>query len=100
MPTSDSKNFLECFRAQVIEPVDKELAIGTPRSPEYRNGMLDAVAWRALRVAIPQPLRYKVGTAQADAYFAGIERGHCLWNRIHSANSTANTPFTSNQEQP
>jgi len=87
-----SKSCLEIFQTRVIDPVDKDLAIGDPRSTEYRNGMLDAYAHRELRIPIPRPLRYKLGTSQADAYFAGNERGHALWRRLHLADSKANTP--------
>lgn len=57
--------------------VDDELSTGDPRSMEYRQGVLDAIRFRL--GGIPIPRRYQVGTAQADAYFAGIERGHALW---------------------
>lgn len=76
---------LACFRSRVIDPVDKHLAIGDPRSPEYRNGMLDAYALHELRAPIPRPWRYKIGTAQSDAYFSGIEHGHALWHQHHPA---------------
>jgi hypothetical protein len=95
-----SKSCLEVFRVRVIEPVDKDLAVGSKRSPEYRNGMLDAYAFRESRIQIPSPCRYQLGTAQADAYFAGIERGHALWRRLHPAKSPANTPSTTTPEQP
>lgn len=75
VPTKVEKS----LRTHVIDPVDKELAIGTPRSQEYRQGMLDVLALRELGTPLPQPARYQLGTAQADAYFAGCERGHALW---------------------
>lgn len=100
MADPKSKSCIEVFRARVTEPVDQDLAIGDPRSPEYRNGVLNAYAFREMRVPIPHPPRYKVGTAQFDAYFSGIERGHALWRRLHPADPSSNTPSTSNQEQP
>ena len=100
MDDPTSKSCLETFRARVIEPVDKRLAIGDPRSPEYRNGMLDAYAFRELRIPIPKPCRYRPGTAQNDAYYAGNERGHALWRELHPASPAVHIPSTSNQEQP
>lgn len=59
-------------RAEQI--VDDVLSHGDRRSPEYRRGMLDVLRFRleGVRIAVP----YRLGTAQADAYFAGNERGH------------------------
>lgn len=88
------------FFSQVIDPVDRELARGTPRSPEYRNGVLDAYAYRALGIAIPA-LRYQIGTAQADAYFSGREHGHALWrSQQQKAEDATSTPSTHNPENP
>lgn len=75
---------VDCYRTQVLAPVDTELARGDARSREYRLGMLDAYALHQLRTQIP-PQRYALGTAAADAYYAGVERGHALWRRQHSA---------------
>ena len=59
--------------------VDQELGRGDPHSPEYHLGMLDALRYREKRSGIPQ--RYELGTAQADAYYAGSECGLALWRR-------------------
>lgn len=102
MPELIEKNatchLISLFRTRVITPVDAELARGGSRSSEYRNGMLDAYAFRELRVAVP-PLRYKLGTAPADAYFAGNERGHALWRRNQALKDVASTPSIHHQEQ-
>jgi hypothetical protein len=76
-----------CYRAQVVDPVDAELSVGDPRSQEHRTGMLDAYAFHQLRTPTPS-LRYPLGTAQADTYFSGRERGHALWRRLHNPNPT------------
>lgn len=62
--------------------ITAELAIGTPRSQEYREGMLDALNFRMRQRRIQA--RYKAGTAGFDAYFAGNERGHALWRRLQA----------------
>jgi hypothetical protein len=57
--------------------VDDELSKGDPRSMEYRQGVIDVIRFRLGGTPIPR--RYPAGTAQADAHFAGMERGHALW---------------------
>lgn len=42
-------------------------------SPEYRLGMIDALCQRAFGIGLL--IRYKRGTAQADAHWAGLEHG-------------------------
>ncbi len=49
----------------------------SPRSPEYKAGARMALEHRIERRDIEQP--YSVGTAAADAYFAGIEEGKAIW---------------------
>jgi len=72
----------QAFRERVIDPVDRELSIGDPRSPEYRQGMLNILAFREQLAAFPSH-PYPLGTAQSDAYSAGVERGHALFRRLH-----------------
>ena len=50
-----------------------------PRSDEYRRGVIDALRFRLdeEKPAIWKS-QYKLGTAQADAYFAGCDEGHRL----------------------
>jgi hypothetical protein len=57
---------------------NEALAHGNPRSQPYRLGVLDALRFRVEGVRIP-PHRYAPGTAESDAYHAGIDRGHSLW---------------------
>jgi hypothetical protein len=60
--------------------VDAVLAHGDRRSPEYRRGMLDVLTYRMQGVRIQVP--FELGTSQADAYFAGNERGHAVWRDL------------------
>lgn len=48
-----------------------------PRSDEYRHGVIDILKFRLgeANEAFGKP-KYKLGTAQADAYFAGCDEGH------------------------
>ncbi len=50
-----------------------------PRSDEYRHGVIYILKFR-LREAneVFGKHQYKLGTAQADAYFAGCDEGHRL----------------------
>jgi len=77
-PPAQSKS----LREHVIDPVDKELSIGDPRSHEYRQGMLDVLAFREQVAPFPSH-PYRLGTAQSDAYSAGVDRGHSLFRRLH-----------------
>lgn len=63
--------------------VDKALAVGDKRSPEYRQGMLAVIRFRmeGRRIACP----YGLGTSQADAFFSGNDRGHSLWRQLQEA---------------
>jgi hypothetical protein len=70
--------------------VNTELAKGTPRSPEYRAGMLDVLnsLMRGVSHTIPP---HPVGTAAFDAYYAGNDRGHEVWcHLIEGAGQPAN----------
>ena len=62
------------------ELVDHELSQSTPRSAEYRLGMLDALRFRLNGFRTTD--RYEAGTAHFDAYFAGQERGFSLWRKL------------------
>jgi len=53
----------------------------TPRSEEYKAGVRAALEYRINNRPQP-PMPYPVGTAQADAYFAGQDYGHWLWRRL------------------
>lgn len=56
-------------------------AHGEPRSPEYRAGALYILQRKAGEVA-EQLCPYTLGSAQADAWFAGCDAGHLLWQRV------------------
>jgi hypothetical protein len=60
--------------------VDHILSQGDQRSREYREGVLAVFRMRRLGGCIPHP--YEMGTAEADAYFSGVERGHHEWGKI------------------
>lgn len=53
----------------------------TARSPEYRAGCRAALEFRL--TGKPLPMLYAAGTAAADAFFAGIDEGHAIWQRSH-----------------
>ncbi len=56
------------------------LAMGTPRSAEYRAGLLDVLKFKLRGERIRCP--YREGTASFDAYFAGNARGFDVY-RAH-----------------
>jgi len=57
--------------------VDGILSGGDPRSAEYREGCLAVFLFREGGACIPHP--FAMGTVEADAYYAGVERGHNEW---------------------
>ena len=64
--------------AKAQELFDKAFFEGrAPRSDEYRKGVMDALRFRfdGAKIACPWPQ----GTAQADAYYAGVNEGHGIW---------------------
>jgi len=48
-----------------------------PRSAEYKAGVMAVLEFRINKRKITSP--YTPGTAQADAFAAGIEEGHSIW---------------------
>lgn len=60
--------------------VDCVLENGTPRSAVYREGVLAVFRFRRTGRIIPHP--YEMGTVEADAYYAGVERGHYEWSKV------------------
>jgi len=63
-----------------VRLVDCLLAKGTLRSAVYREGVLAVFRFRRTGRVIPHP--YEMGTVEADAYYAGIERGHHEWAKV------------------
>ncbi|GGX76817.1 hypothetical protein GJV26_17005 [Massilia dura] len=53
-----------------------------PRSPEYKAGVRAALAYRIEGKRIPH--LYEPGTAQDDAYHAGLAEGHGIWRATTS----------------
>jgi len=52
-----------------------------PRSSEYKQGVRALLALRIDGTKLPRP--YKMGSAQADAFYAGVDEGHRIW-RAHN----------------
>jgi hypothetical protein len=48
-----------------------------PRSEPYKNGVRAALAYRIDRQRIPR--LYKLGTAEDDAYYSGMQEGYAIW---------------------
>lgn len=63
----------------VAQLLDTRFATGSPRSAEYQAGTRALLEHRALGHALVLP--HTVGTAQADAWFAGVEDGKALWQQ-------------------
>lgn len=55
-----------------------------PRSAAYRQGMLQTLQRRLDGTPFP-PLTYRLGTAERDAYFAGMDEGNTLANTVVGA---------------
>jgi hypothetical protein len=49
-------------------------------SPEFRRGIVDFLRARAFREKVGCP--FVSGTAQADAYHAGIEQSYVVWQEL------------------
>lgn len=56
------------------------------RSDEYKAGVFDILAAKFAGKSAP-PIPYELGTAQADAYFAGGQEGLGIW-RAHVSTAT------------
>jgi hypothetical protein len=48
-----------------------------PRSPEFKAGVLATLKYRCEGMSIECP--YNLGTAEADAFIAGIDGGNKVW---------------------
>lgn len=55
-----------------------------PRSDEYKAGCRALLDFRLNHVAIQWP--YARGTAQSDAFFAGMDEGHAILGRQDQPN--------------
>lgn len=54
----------------------------TARSHAYRMGVRDLLQAKATGCRLgDEPLRWEAGTAELDAWFAGVEEGHRIWER-------------------
>nr|WP_314540063.1 hypothetical protein [uncultured Massilia sp.] len=49
----------------------------SPRSDAYRLGVRELLNSRALVVRLVCP--YTMGTAEADAFYSGVDEGNCIW---------------------
>jgi len=54
-----------------------------PRSAEYKAGVRAILDWRINGAPLAAP--YELGTAQADAYFAGQEEGKAIWRSLRES---------------
>lgn len=57
-----------------------------PRSTEYKAGVRAVLNYRVAGTRIRSP--HPMGTAQADAFYAGVDEGHRIWHE-HEAASPA-----------
>ena len=55
-----------------------------PRSDAYKAGVYEALRRRLEGVSFP-PLQWPAGSAERDAYFAGIDEGNTLANSVTCA---------------
>lgn len=58
-----------------------------PRSDAYKAGVRDMLTFRINSLATPCSMAvapYKLGTAKADAYFAGHDEGRHIWCRLQA----------------
>jgi hypothetical protein len=58
-----------------------------PRSSAYKAGVRAALQFRIDRRRIPK--MYEPGTAEDDAYYAGIAEGHAIWRRAQAESAGA-----------
>ena len=65
----------------VVDLMEKAFAPGRdPRSDEYKSGVRALLALRLNGVKLPQP--YEMGSARADAFFAGVDEGRHIWRAL------------------
>lgn len=76
-PNTDKTAAQEAAQQVVDSMIAQRLSVGTARSNEYVAGIRCVLEYRALGRAVALP--FAVGTAQADAWYAGLEEGNRLW---------------------
>lgn len=90
MSTSNNSNgrdlVNQLFNAAFDKPRD-------PRSAEYKAGALAALEFRVMGLPVPCP--HSPGTAQADAFFSGLDEGHAIWRRHVEAEKRSAAPDAS-----
>lgn len=64
----------------IVRLVNEELRHGDRRSYEYTLGVIDLICRRKL--GTPMQQRYEMGSVQADAYYAGVDRGWAIWKKL------------------
>jgi len=69
--------------AEILAAVAEELKHADARSGVYRDGMADVLRYRVR--GVPIPARYRSGTVEHDAYFAGNWHGHVLWRKLRES---------------
>ena len=75
--------------AEILAAVAEELKHADARSGVYRDGMADVLRYRVRGVAIPR--RYRPGTIECDAYYAGNSHGHALWRKLLESGAVCET---------
>jgi hypothetical protein len=87
--------------SKAYEIFDKAFSVPRdPRSDEYRHGVIDILKCRLHEAneAFGKK-QYVVGTAQADAYFAGCDEGHRLANDYLAARKEQEPRFAEAAKQ-
>jgi hypothetical protein len=54
--------------------------IRDPRSEAYKRGVLHALQFRLEQISFPEH-PFLPGSAESDAYSAGIDEGHAIWRK-------------------
>jgi hypothetical protein len=55
-----------------------------PRSDEYKAGCYAVLSWRTGAVATMPRCPHRLGSAQADAWFSGVDEGNARWRNAGS----------------
>lgn len=81
---AEASNMAQAVVDRLLEAAFK---YGDPRSPQYQLGARAALERRLMGKQFRCP--YKMGAAQADAWFAGVDRGNAIWVRHVEQDSAA-----------
>lgn len=60
-----------------------------PRSQAYKDGVMAALRFRAGEIKSLKGIdHYELGTAEADAWYAGLDEGHRRWRSYQAERNT------------